>query len=86
MEKIKNAKQESGAQSDPTMYKLMVKKGNNAVDFGEVCPYCGNKDTVMLDDALDKETNILTEAWACYSHQCEGFSRELFRPLTSRIL
>ena len=76
MQEIKKAKQESSAQSDSTMYKLIAKKGNKAEDFGEVCPYCGNKDTAMLDGALDEKTNVITEAWVCYSPQCKGFGRE----------
>ena len=79
MEEIKNAKQESGAQGSTTMYKIVVKKGNNAVDAGEVCPYCGSKDTVMLDDFLDETSNVVSEAWLCSAPQCYagGFSREV---------
>ncbi len=79
MEKIKNVEQESGAQGSTTMYKVVVKKGNNAVDAGEVCPYCGSKDTVMLDDFLDEKSNVVSEAWLCSAPQCYtgGFSREV---------
>ena len=79
MQEIKNAKQESSARSDPTMNEVVVKKGNNAVDAGEVCPYCGSKDTVMLDDFLDETRNTVTEAWLCSAPQCYagGFSREV---------
>ncbi len=78
MEKIKNVEQESGAQSSTTMYKVAVKKGNNAVDAGEVCPYCGSKDTVMLDDFLDETSNVVSEAWGCGADGCHaGFLREV---------
>ena len=79
MEKIKNVEQESSAQCSTTMYKIVVKKGNNAVDSGEVCPYCGSKDTVMLDDFLDETSNVVFEAWLCSAPQCYagGFSREV---------
>ncbi len=79
MEKIKNAGQESSARSDPTMNEVVVKKGNNAVDAGEVCPYCGSKDTVMMDDFLDETSNVVSEAWLCSAPQCYagGFSREV---------
>ncbi len=79
MEKIKNAGQESSARSSPTMNEVVVNKGNNAVDAGEVCPYCGSKDTVMLDDFLDEKNNVVSEAWLCSAPQCYtgGFSREV---------
>jgi hypothetical protein len=77
MEKIKNAVQESSAQSNITIYKIVAKESNNAEDFGEVCPYCGNKDTAMLNDAFDEKTNVITEAWVCYSPGCIGFCREV---------
>ena len=78
MEKIKNAGQESSARSDPTMNEVVVKKGNNAVDAGEVCPYCGSKDTVMLDDFLDETSNVVSEAWLCGADGCHaGFLREV---------
>ena len=78
MQEINNARQERSAQ-DSTMYKVVVKKGNNAVDAGEVCPYCGSKDTVMLDDFLDETSNVVSEAWLCSASQCYagGFSREV---------
>jgi len=78
MEKIKNIEQESGAQGSTTMYKVVVKKRNNAVDAGEVCPYCGSKDTVMLDDFLDESSNVVSEAWVCGADGCHaGFLREV---------
>ena len=78
MEKINNVEQESGAQGSTTMYKVVVKKGNNAVDAGEVCPYCGSKDTVMLDDFLDETRNTVSEAWLCGADGCHaGFLREV---------
>ena len=62
MKEIKKAKQESSAQSS---CEIVVKKGNNAVDIGEICPYCGSEDTAMLDDFVDEETNAASEAWQC---------------------
>jgi len=62
MKEIKKAKQESSAQSSS---EIVVKKGNNAEESGEVCPYCGSKDTVLLDDFVDEETKVASEAWQC---------------------
>jgi len=87
MQEIKNARQESSVQSDPTMYKIVVKKGNNAVDFGEVCPYCGSKDTAMLDDYLDESSNVVSEAWGGGADGCHaGFLREVKLDKNGKIL
>jgi len=45
--------------------KIVVKKGNNAKETGDVCPYCGSKDTVLLDDYVDEKNEIASEAWQC---------------------
>lgn len=62
MQEINNAKQESSAQSSG---KITVKKGNNAKETGEVCPYCGSKDTVLLDDYAEEKNRTAFEAWQC---------------------
>lgn len=62
MKEIKKAKQESSAQSS---CEIVVKKGNNAVDIGEICPYCGSEDTMLLDDFVDEKTSVASEAWQC---------------------
>jgi hypothetical protein len=87
MQEIKNAKQESSARSDPTMNEVVVKKGNNAVDAGEVCPYCGSKDTAMLDDYLDESSNVVSEAWGCGADGCHaGFLREVKLDKNGRVI
>jgi len=62
MQEINNAKQESSAQSS---CKIVVKKGNNAEETGEVCPYCDSKDTVLLEDYVDEKNKTASEAWQC---------------------
>ena len=32
---------------------------------GTICPYCGSEDTMLLDDFVDEETNVVSEAWQC---------------------
>jgi len=62
MTEINNAKQESSAQSN---WEIVTKKGNNAQDSGEVCPYCGSTDTDLLDDFVDEKACVASEAWQC---------------------
>ena len=62
MAEINSAKQESSALNK---WKIVVKKGNNAQESGEVCPYCGSKDTDLLDDFVDEKACVASEAWQC---------------------